>query len=295
MSISLRQLEIFREVARHRSYTRAAEALHLTQPAVFAQVRKLEEQLGAALIERIGRQLHLTEAGEIVLEGAGLVLDEVERLRMALADLQGMVRGRLKLGVISTAQYEVPAEIGAFCARHPGIDVRMTVGNREELLARLRANEDDLYILGTPPADLEIEAVRYAENPLVLVAPPRHPLAGRARVEPRELAAEPFILRERGSGTRAATERFLAEAGIAPPVRMELGANEAVKQAVMAGLGLAVLSRGTARLEIDAGLLVELPVAGFPIRRHWHAIWPRGKRLSVAARAFLDQLRAEAQ
>ncbi|MCB6176611.1 LysR family transcriptional regulator [Rhodobacter sp. Har01] len=294
MSASLRQLQIFQAVARALSYTRAAEALHLTQPAVFAQVRTLEDQLGQPLIERIGKRLFLTAAGEVVQASAREVLGEIERMQMRLAELQGLARGRLRLAVISTAKYDAPARLGEFCRRHPGIDVDMKVGNRRELLERFAANEDDLYILGTPPEEVEAEHFAFAENPLVLVAPPDHPLAGRQRLVPADLGAALFVMRERGSGTRMAAERFFATHDLTPTVRMELGANEAIKQAVIAGLGIAVLSRSTALLELAQGHLVELDVTGFPLRRHWHVTWPRGKRLSIAARSFLDQLRETA-
>lgn len=291
MRTSLRQFQIFDAVARDRSYTRAAEALHLTQPAVFTQVKQLEDQLGQPLIERVGKTLYLTEAGEAARETARELLDAVARLEMRLADLGGLARGRLKLAVVSTAKYDLPARIGTFLSRHPGIDVALTVGNRQDLLARFAANEDDLYVLGTPPEGMEAVAERFAENPLVVIAPPGHPLAGRAGLTAADLAAHPFVMREAGSGTRAAAERFFAASGVAPRVRMELGANEAVKAAVMAGLGLSVLSRGTAALELDHGYLVTLDVAGFPLLRHWYVAHPRGKRLSVAAEAFLALLR----
>ncbi len=289
MPASLRQLQIFQSVARHLSYTRAAEELHLTQPAVFTQVRQLEDQLGSPLIERLGRRLFLTEAGQVVLASAREVLGEIDRMEMRLAELRGMARGRLRVAVVSTAKYDIPQRLGAFCRAHPGIDVSLTVGNREELLARFAANEDDLYILGTPPEELEAEAHRYAENPLVMIAPRGHPFAGRP-LRPADIADEIFVMREVGSGTRIAAERYFAAQGLAPAVRMELGANEAIKQAVMAGLGLSVISRGSALLELEQGYLVELTVEGFPLLRHWYVAWPRGKRLSVGARAFLREL-----
>jgi len=295
MPASLRQLQIFQAVARSLSYTRAAEELHLTQPAVFTQVRQLEDQVGGPLIERIGKRLFLTQAGETVLASAREVLGELERMQMRLAELRGMARGRLRLAVVSTAKYDIPARIGAFSRQHPGLDVVLTVGNRQDLLTRFAANEDDLYILGTPPEGLEAEVRRYAENPLVMIAAPDHPLAGQGALDPAALAAVPFVMRERGSGTRIAAERYFAQAKLAPPVRMELGANEAIKQAVMAGLGLSVISRGSVLLELQHGNLVELDLPGFPLLRHWYVVWPRGKRLSVGAEAFLAVLMAQQQ
>lgn len=293
MRYSLRQLQIFQEVARHLSYTRAAESLNLTQPAVFAQVRQLEDQTGHKLIERLGKTLFLTEAGETVLASAQRMLDEVANLDMRLAEMQGLARGRLRLAVVSTAKYDIPARIGAFNAGYPGIEVALTVCNREELLARFARNADDLYILGTPPDGLAADVERYAENPLVVIAPPGHPLAGRDGLGMKDLARYPFLMRESGSGTRLAAERCFQDAGASPSVRLELGANEAVKQGVIAGLGLSVLSRATVALELRHGYLRELDVAPFPIIRHWHVAWPRGKRLTLASEAFLGQLRQD--
>lgn len=291
MNVTLRQLQLFREVAAHLSYTRAAEALNLTQPAVFAQVRKLEDQLQTRLIERTGKDLHLTATGREVLDSAGCVLDEMARMQMQLAELQGLMRGKLSLCVVSTAKYDIPARLGPFVRAHPGIDIALSVGNREELLARFAANADDLYILGAVPETLDAEWHRFADNPLVLIAPPDHPLARRAGLSAQDFADQPFIQREPGSGTRAATERFFTQAGIAPRVSMEMGANESIMEAVRAGLGLSVVSRGSAELELDTGRLVALDVEGFPILRHWHVAWPRGKHQSPSALAFLAALR----
>lgn len=290
MRYSLRQMQIFQEVAAQLSYTRAADVLNLTQPATFAQVRQLEDHLGHKLIERLGKTLSLTQAGEIALKSAQRLAEETENLEMALADLQGLVTGRLRLAVVSTAKYEIPARIGAFSSEFPGVEIALTVGNREELLSRFASNADDLYILGTPPQDMDAVIERYSENPLVVVAPREHPLATRTGLTMRDLADYPFLMRESGSGTRLAAERSFELAGTAPNVRMELGANELVKQGVIAGLGVAVLSRGTVTLELRHGYLVELPVKPFPIFRHWHVAWRKGKKLSLAAEAFVDRL-----
>lgn len=295
MRYSLRQLEIFCAVARTLSYTRAAEELNLTQPAVFTQVRQLEDSVGTPIIERIGKRLFLTDAGRLVLDSARTILGEAGRMDQALADLRGLSRGRLRISIVSTAKYDVPARLGVFCAQHPGIDVVLNVWNREELLGRLTNNEDDLYILGTPPDNLDIIAEPFADNPLVLVAAPDHPLASRKGLVVGDLRDQPFLMRETGSGTRIAAERFFSAAGLRPSVRMELGANEAIKQAAAAGLGLAVLSRGTVELELKVGVLKQLDVEGFPILRRWYVAYLSGKRLSVAAQAFLTQLRGGAR
>ncbi|WP_425102353.1 LysR family transcriptional regulator [Tropicibacter sp. S64] len=290
MRYSLRQMQIFREVAQQLSYTRAADTLNLTQPATFAQVRQLEEHLGQKLIERIGKTLHLTDVGRLVLHSAQHMLEEVDNLDMALAELDGLARGRLRLSVVSTAKYDMPRRIGAFIAAYPGIDVTLTVGNREELMARFAANADDLYIFGTPPRELKAASRVFAKNPLVVIAPAGHALAGRASLTLADLARYPFLTRESGSGTRLAVERAFDAAGVSPEKLIELGANEAVKQGVMSGLGLSVLSRSTIELELRHGYLVELNIDSFPILRDWNVIWPEDKRLSRAAVAFLDGL-----
>ncbi|TQD34062.1 LysR substrate-binding domain-containing protein [Rhodobacter capsulatus] len=292
MRCTLRQLQVFAAVARHKSYTRAAEELHLTQPAVFTQVKQLEDALGAVLLDRIGKRLFLTEAGQAVLATARETLEGIERLEMQLADLQGLRRGRLRLAIVSTAQYFLPRLLGAFCTENPGIEVALTVTNRQTVIARLAANEDDLCILGQPPEGLDVVARPIARNAILVLAPPGHPLAGVTAVPFAALAEAPFILREPGSGTRAAAEKFFAENGIRPQVRMELGSNEAIKAAVAAGLGLAILSQDTITLEAETGRLAVLDVQGFPLLRVWNVAYPRGKHLSVAARAFLAHLAA---
>jgi DNA-binding transcriptional LysR family regulator len=290
MRYSLRQLQIFQAVARHASYTRAAEDLHLTQPAVFTQVKQLEDALGMALLERTGKQLHLTEAGRVVEASCRETLQGLDRLEMQLADLRGLKQGQLRLAIVSTAKYFVPRLLGAFCTRYPGIDVALTVTNREALLARLAANEDDLCILGQPPEGLDVVARAIADNPLVMLAPPDHPLVGRHGISAAEATRYPFILREKGSGTRLAGERFFAERGLHLRMRMELGSNEAIKQAVIAGLGLSILSQDTLALEGATGSLKTLDVEGFPLMRQWHVAYLLGKHLSVVAASFLAEL-----
>lgn len=290
MRLSLRQLQIFEAVARHLSYTRAAEELHLTQPAAFSQVKQLEESVGLPLLERIGKQIHLTDAGREVLATSREMLAALERLEMRLADMQGLKRGRLRIAIVTTAKYLIPRLLGEFCGRYPGIEAALTVTNREKLLARLAANEDDLVVLGTPPESLDVVATPIAENPLVVLARRDHPLAGKKRISLKRLAEEPFILREPGSGTRLATERFFAEHGLTLRVRMELGSNEAIKQAIAGGLGISVLSRHTLALAGTAGLLTLLDVAGFPLMRKWYVAYPNGKQLSAVAEAFLQHV-----
>jgi DNA-binding transcriptional LysR family regulator len=290
MRFSLRQLHIFEAVARHLSYTRAAEELHLTQPAVFAQVKQLEDNIGLPLLDRIGKQLFLTDAGREVLATSRETVQAIEHLEMRLADMQGLKKGKLRIAIVTTAKYLIPRLLGEFCTRYPGIEAALTVTNREKLLARLAENADDLVVLGAPPEHLDVVAMPIADNPLVVVARQDHPLVGKKKIPLKRIAAEPFILREAGSGTRLTIERYFASQGLTPRIRMELGSNEAIKQAIAGGLGLSILSSHTLTLESGQGPLQTLDVAGFPLMRQWYIAYPAGKHLSAVAEAFLAHL-----
>lgn len=293
--ISLRQLQIFEAIARHASFTRAAEELFLTQPTVSMQIKKLETSIGLPLFEQIGRKTHLTDAGQTVLEHAHQVLDALTNLGMELADMQGLKTGVLRLAVVTSAKYFAPRALGKFCERYPGVDVALKVTNRERLLERLSQNLDDLYIIGCPPESDDVMFEPYLANPLVVLAPRSHPLANRRNIAPERLSDYPFIMREVGSGTRMATERFIAERGVPLKIRMELGSNEAIKHAIDAGLGISVMSRRLLALEGEEGRLAVLDVDGFPLAWEWHIGHSRGKRLSVVARAFTDFLRTDCE
>lgn len=293
MHLSLRQIHIFEAVARHRSYTRAAEELHLTQPAVFTQVKHLEDSVGLPLLERAGRQIQLTETGREVLATSREMLDAIGRLDMRLADMQGLKRGRLRVAMVTTAEYRIPRLLAEFCVRYPGIEASLTVTNREKLLARLADNEDDLVILGAPPKEVDVVATHIADNPLVVIARNDHPLAGKKAIPLARIAEESFILREPGSGTRLATETYFVKQGLSLKVRMELGSTEAIKQAIAGGLGVAVLSHHTLVLEGGNGLLQPLDVKGFPLWRKWYVAYRRGKHLSAVAAAFIEHLLAD--
>jgi DNA-binding transcriptional LysR family regulator len=283
---TLHQLRIFLAVARHCSFARAAEELHLSPPTLSLQVKQLSETVGQPLFEQLGKKIFLTAAGQTLAEACQDIEGRMERLSQDLAALQGVERGSLKLAILTTVKYTVPKLLGGFCAAHPGIDVAMVVGNRENLLQRLAANQDDLYIMGQPPEHMDVVSEPFADNPLVLVAPPGHPLAGQAGISPQRLAHEPFVVREAGSGTRLTAERFFAQHGVQPPTRLEVSSHEAIKQTVAGGLGLAVVSASTVVAELALGDLVQLDVQGFPLVRHWYVVTPRGKRLSPAAQAF---------
>jgi DNA-binding transcriptional LysR family regulator len=287
---TLHQLRIFHAVAQNGSFARAAEALHLSPPTLSLQVKQLSESVGQPLFEQLGKKIYLTAAGRTLAAACEDIEARMERLGEDLAALQGVERGSVKLAILTTVKYTVPKLLGGFCAAHPGIDVAMVVGNREKLLQRLAGNEDDLYIMGQPPEQMDVVSEPFADNPLVLVAPPDHPLVGKKRIAPERLRNEPFILREPGSGTRLTSEKFFADHGIAMKNRLEVGSNEAIKQTVAGGLGLAVLSAHTVTSELALGELVQLDVRGFPLIRRWHVVVPRGKRLSAAAQAFKDWL-----
>ncbi|NWG32286.1 MAG: LysR family transcriptional regulator [Rhodocyclaceae bacterium] len=292
--VTLRQLRVFESVARHLSFSRAAEELHLTQPAVSMQVKQLEEQAGLPLTEMIGKKVYLTQAGEEVARHARYIAQQLREAEEALDALKGVKGGRLSLGVISTAKYFAPRLLAEFRRRQPGVELQIGVHNRETVVRKLAENEIDLAIMGQPPVEFATVAEAFADHPLVIIAAPDHPLAARKQIAPALLNDETFIIREPGSGTRAAMERYFADVGIAPQHRMELISNETVKQAVMAGLGLAFISAHTVGLECEVGRLVVLPVTGTPIMRRWFIVHRAEKVLLPVAETFREFLLAEA-
>lgn len=288
---TFRQLEVFEAIARLGNFTRAAEELYLTQPTVSMQIKKLTDAVGLPLFEQIGKHVHLTDAGRELLTTCREVFDQLSRFEMTVADMKGLKKGRLKLAVVTTAKYFAPRLLGPFCQQYPGIEVALKVSNRERVLERLADNQDDLYILGQPPEEIDAVAEPFLENPLVVLAPANHPLARQKKIPLKRLADEPFLTREAGSGTRKAVERLFAQHGLKMKVRMELGSNEAIKQAIVGGLGVSVLSQHTLALDAPMGQLAILDVQAFPIERHWYVAYPVGKQLSVVARTFLDYLK----
>jgi DNA-binding transcriptional LysR family regulator len=290
MNITLRQLRVFSAVARHLSFTRAAEELCLTQPAVSMQVKQLENQLDVPLFEHLGKKIFLTEMGKEVYHYSRSVLQQIDELQGVLNSLKGLGKGRLKISVASTANYFIPVLLAGFCQRYPGVTVSLDVTNRETLLNQLAENDVDLVIMGQPPGDMDLGAEPFMENPLVIVAPPEHPLAKEKKISLQRLEQEVFLVREPGSGTRIAMERFFAQHDVRINTGMEVGSNEAIKQSVQAGLGLGLLSRDTVEMELALGRLVILNVAEFPIMRYWYVVHRQGKRLSVVAQTFKDYL-----
>ncbi len=286
---TLRQLQIFEASVRLSSFTRAAEELFVTQPTVSMQIKKLSDALGLPLFEQVGRNVRPTEIGSELYESCRRIFENLANLEMKVSDHKGMKRGRLRLGVVTTAKHFVPEVLGDFCRVYPGIDVALKVSNRDRIIERLYAYEDDLYIMGQAPGDgMEIESYPFAPNPLVLIAPKNHPLVGEKNIPLSRIAEEPLILREPGSGIRDTVLREFSRLGLQPKVRMELGSNEAIKHSVVGGLGLSVLSLHTLSLEGPDGPVALLDVEGFPIMRQWYLVFPKGKELSLVADAFLQ-------
>jgi len=288
VNLTLRQLKIFEAVARHLSFTRASEELHLTQPAVSMQVKQLEETVGLPLFEQVGKRVYLTEAGEELERYSRSILAILDEASVVFDEMKGLERGRLRITVASTANYFVPQLLAAFCQRHPGVKVSLDVTNRERLLQALQDNETDLVIMGKPPESMELVAETFMDNPLVAIAPPTHPLAGQKNIPLKRLQRETFLIREKGSGTRSATERFFVEHGLSLSSTMEMSSSEAIKQGVEAGLGLGLLSLHTLEMELTLKRLVILDVRELPILRKWYVMHRAGKRLSAVAQSFKE-------
>jgi len=292
---TLQQMRLFEAVARHGSITRAAEEVHLTQPSVSMQVKALEDKIGLPLTEQIGKALHLTPAGEEVAEASRDVLARLRALEGALIDMQGEVAGPLSVSVVSTAKYFLPQLLGLFKRRHPRVAPKLIIANRQEVLARMAENADDLYITGRPAQEEAVVAQPFLENSIVFVARSDHPLVGQKDIPLERIAREHVIRREPGSGTRAAVEKLFRGAGVRLDTHMELDDSEALKQGVLSGLGVAYLSEHALRLELATGELAVLDVQGFPLRRRWYVAHRKGKRLSNAAQGFLDYLTHEGE
>jgi DNA-binding transcriptional LysR family regulator len=285
---TVRQLQIFAAAADRLSFVRASEQLHLTQAAVSLQVKQLEEIAGVALFERRGRKVALTEAGEVLLRCAQQVLAALKDADAALSALKGLAGGRIRVGVVSTAKYFAPALIARFQQRYPAMRVTLSVNNREVVVRELDRDEIDVAIMGQPPARLATDAIAFADHPLVVVAPPTHPLARARRIPLAALAAETVLVREPGSGTRSSMERFFAERAFEPRIGGTMNSNETIKQAVMAGMGLAFLSRHTIGLELATRRIAVLDVDGLPLMRRWYVVRRAGRFVSPASTAFVE-------
>jgi len=294
LHLTLRQLKVFESVARHLSYSRAADELHLTQPAVSMQIKQLEDNISLPLFEHLGKRIYLTEAGRELYQYSRAISQQLTDMEVALDELKGMERGKLNISVVTTANYFAPHLLAKFCQRFRGVTVSLNVSNRETVLKQLTDNLIDLAIMGQPPENLDIDSESFMENPLVVVAPPNHPLCHEHNIPVKRLANETFLVRELGSGTRSAMKRFFAAHKININKGMETDTTEAIKQAVQAGMGLGIMSQHTAELELETGRLKILEVQGFPIIRYWHVVNRKNKRLSSVANAFREFLLKEA-
>ncbi len=293
LHLTLRQLRVFESVARQLNFSRAAEELHLSQPAVSMQIRQLEENVGLPLFEQMGKRIFLTDAGRELFHYSRAIARQLSDLEEALNQMKGLESGSLKVSVVSTANYFLPPLLANFCRMHPGIKVSLSVGNRETVLRQLSDNETDIAVIGKPPEGVDLAAEPFLPNPLVVVASPEHELARKKHIPLKALETETFLLREPGSGTRGAMERFFAQHKVKLNMGNEMSSTEAIKQAVQARMGLAVVSLYTVELELETGRLKVLDVQGFPITRQWYTVHRAGKRLSTAADAFRSFLLTE--
>jgi DNA-binding transcriptional LysR family regulator len=286
-TLNLHQLATFQAVAKHRSYVRAAEELHFSQPAVSAQIRHLEESLGVKLFDQIGRKTHLTQAGEELYLYSQKIFSVIDETLDVMEALRSPYYGRLSVGADTTVgSYVIPGLLGKFRQIYPQVEILLQVLNRASLIEAIFNNRVELAVMGSVPDDAPVEIEPFAFNPLVLVAAPTHRLAGLKNVPIEELGREHFLLREQGSGTRAALEKALEDAGLPLQVSMQVGNNSAIKQGVVAGLGIALISRVAIDMELETNRLVILDVEGFPIIRQWRLVHVKDKYLSATARAF---------
>jgi LysR family transcriptional regulator, low CO2-responsive transcriptional regulator len=308
MHFTFRQLKVFAAVARHLSFTRASEELHLTQPTVSMQIKELTSAVGMPLFEQVGRKIFLTNAGRELVLTTRELFDSWDRFEMNVANLQGLRRGKLRVSIVTTAKYFVPRLLGEFSQMYPEIEATLEVANRDQVVARLAANLDDIYIMDIPPSGMKLMIEPFLDNPLVVIAPAAHALAVRCdkksgakrgakssdprRITLKEIARERFVQREKGSGTRLAAEKFFEDRNIKLDIKLELGTNEAVMQGVSGGLGLAVVSQHAIGSRARDGEIAILNVQGFPIKRAWYIVEPEGKKLSVVAEAFRAHLLA---
>jgi len=291
---TFRQLEILLALYDEGSVNEAAEKLHLTQPTVSMQLKKLSEAIGLPLYQIVGRKLSFTDAGLATVQTAREVLDSCSRLDMQLSALKGLKSGTLRLAVVTTAKYAMPHLLGPFCKSLPGVDVKFTVGNREQIINRMSNAMDDFYVFSHVPDETGIDTIEFLPNPLVAVCDEEHPLAKRQSVSLQELSDYPFLRRESGSGTRHAIENFLQEKGLRLNVKMTVESNEAIKHCVMAGLGYSILSAHPLAFGENQGLTI-LPVVELPINSNWFFVWRKNKPLSPIAQSFLDYVLSEGQ
>lgn len=293
MHFTFQQLKLFEAVSRLGSYTRAAEELFLTQPAVSIQIKRLEEQTGLPLFEKVGKKIFPTAAGKAMYSASQDILNRVDLLKNTIEELTGTVKGPIQLSVVTTAKYFLPKLLGLFLQQYPDVEPKLKFTNRARVIDRLMSNDDDFVIMGQIPEDDNLETYPFLNNILGIVAPADHPLANKKNITIKELAKQQFLIRESGSGTRFVFDQLMKEHGVSIEPYMELGSSEALKQAVMAGLGIAVLSLHSVQLERSVNKLTVLDVEGFPLKRRWYAVHLKGRKLSLVARTFLDYILTE--
>lgn len=287
---TFRQLQVFESIARNGSFTEAAEELHLTQPTLSMQVKKLTSFIGMPLFDQVGKRIFLTEVGIELLKTCKSVFDSLSEFQMTVSDIKGVKQGNLRISGVTTAEYFAPRILGDFCKRYPGINVALEVTNRRRVLERLEENLDDVYIVGQAPTGPGIHAVPFLTNPLVILASPNHPLAGQKNIPLDALTDDNFIMREPGCGTYLSVDRLVKGREFIFKSSLALGSNEAIKQAVIGELGVSMLSIYALVHEINSGELVVLDVQGFPVMDEWFICSPEGKKLSVVAQVFSDYM-----
>ncbi len=295
MNITFRQLRLVAALAETGSVGGAARATHVTQPTASMQLKEVADAVGMPIYEVVARRVHMTEVGLELAKTARAIAGEWDAFTQTVDRMNGLTRGKLRVAVVSTAKYFVPRLLGGFCAKHPEIEISLEVLNRDGVVSRLRENMDDLYIMSMPPPDIEVVDQIFMPNPLVVIAPLSHRLAKKARVTLRDLHDERFILRERGSGTRMAVDAHLSQHGFVPNLRLELGNNEAIKEAVAGKLGVAIVSAHALQGSASRSGLAILKVAGFPIKSAWHVVYRKGKHLSPIATVFRAHLLSESE
>ena len=295
LHLTLRQLQVFQSAATHLNFSRAAKQLFLSQPAVSMQIKQLEDSIGLPLFEQLGKKIFLTEAGRELFQYSRNITQQLDEMEAVFDEMKGLGHGKLTISVVNTAKYFTPQLLARFCRRYPKINAILQVANRDAVLKQLADNTTDLAILGQPPDGLDVHAEKFLDNLLVVIAAPDHPLAKLKRIKFARLAEETFLSREQGSGTRSAMERVFAQHKVQPRISMEMETNEAIKQAVQAGMGLGILSLHSIELELETKRLAMLNVEDFPLMRHWYVVHRSNKRLSGAALAFKDFLLTEAK
>lgn len=293
MNVTLRQLTVFEMVARHLSFTRAAEELLLTQPAVSMQIKQIEDEIGLDLFERLGRKIYLTEAGQELYRLSREISSKLLEADSIVDEIKGADGGRLLVAVASTVQYFAIRLLAGFCERYPKVNINLKVTNQKGLLQLLENNETDIALMGEPPEGLDLLSEPLLDNPLVVIAPSNHHLRDKKNISLQELKNEVFLMREQGSGTRTSTERFFAENGLKIFASMEVNNNGAIKLGVEEGLGIGIVSQHTIDIEVKTGRLAILDVQFFPLVRKWYMVRRAGKRLSVVAVAFENFVRKE--